>query len=260
MAEPRLAAVVDDTPLAQEHFSQIANTIDWVAPKDAEVVVVVGGDGFMLQAMHRFYRTQVKLYGINAGTVGFLLNSPCINAATLSVRLAMAVPMSLIPLRFEARDLYGETRTSYGFNEISIFRETRQALKLSIDVDGVPRLLNFVGDGVLLATPAGSTALNMSVGGPVLPLDANLLSLAATGAFRPRRWPGALISRHSVVSITVLDPQKRPASVSADFAEFRDLAHITISESSQASIDLLFDPEQTLGERIIKEQFIGDDA
>lgn len=254
MPKNRLAAVVDDTPLAQEYFARLAS-LEWCAPEDADIVVVIGGDGFMLQAMHRFYSYAAKLYGINAGTIGFLLNSRCLDAESLLARLEIAVSMTLKPLRFEATDVHDVTHTSHGFNEIALFRETRQAVKLSIEVDGVPRLLNFIGDGVLVATPAGSTALNMSVGGPVLPLDANLLSMAAMGAFRPRRWPGALISRRSEVTITVLEPEKRPASVSADSTEYRDLAHIRISEASEAAIALLFDPEQTLGERIMKEQF-----
>ncbi len=254
MNRQRLAVVADDTPLAQQYRARIAS-IDCCAPEDAEIVVIIGGDGFMLHAMHRFYSSAAKLYGINAGTIGFLLNGECFDAENLLARLEQAVPMSLKPLHFQATDIHGVVHKSYGFNEIALFRETRQAVKLSIEVDGVPRLLNFIGDGVLVATPAGSTALNMSVGGPVLPLDANLLSMAAMGSFRPRRWPGALINRRSEVTITVLEPQKRPASVSADSTEFRDLAHIRISEASEASIALLFDPEQTLGERIMKEQF-----
>lgn len=254
MNKQRLAVVVDDTPRAQQYFARI-KALDWCAPEDADIVVIIGGDGFMLQAMHRFYSSAVKLYGINAGTTGFLLNAECSDTESLLIRLEQAVAMSLRPLQFQATDIHGTVHKSYGFNEISVFRETRQAVKLSIEVDGVPRLLDFIGDGVLVATPAGSTALNMSVGGPLLPLDANLLSMAAMGAFRPRRWPGALINRRSEVSITVREPEKRPASVSADSSEFRDLAHIRISEASEAAIALLFDPEQTLGERIMKEQF-----
>lgn len=258
MADFSLAAVVDETALAEEYFAQLSSSVDWVTPEEADVVVVFGGDGFMLQAMHRFYRSRQKLYGINAGTVGFLLNQPNGSRADIHARVANAVPMSLHPLQFEAEDMHGTKHQSYGFNEISIFRETRQAIRLEIEVDGVPRLLNFIGDGVLLATPAGSTAMNLSIGGPVLPLDANLLSLAAMGAFRPRRWPGALIKRSSEVTITVRDCAKRPASVAADSAEFRDIAKINICEASDRSIELLFDPDQTLGERIMKEQFIAD--
>ena len=254
MNKRRLACVVDETPLAQEYFARLSG-VEWCGLDEAEIVVVIGGDGFMLQAMHRFYSSSVRLYGINAGTIGFLLNGECPDAQSLLVRLKQAVPMLLKPLQFQATDIRGAIQKSYGFNEIALFRETRQAVKLSIHVDGVPRLLDFIGDGVLVATPAGSTALNMSVGGPVLPLDANLLSMAAMGSFRPRRWPGALISQRSEVTITVLEPQKRPASVSADSTEFRDLAHISISEAPEAAIELLFDPEQTLGERIMKEQF-----
>lgn len=258
MPEPRLAALVDETALAQEYFEKVSINVLWHPVEEAEVVAVFGGDGFMLQAMHRFYCSHQKLYGVNAGTVGFLLNQPSDSAHDIRQHIAKAVPMSLNPLQFSAIDIYGNRHCGYGFNEISLYRETRQAIVLEIRVDGVPRLLNFVGDGVLVATPAGSTALNMSTGGPVLPLDANLLSLAAMGAFRPRRWQGALIKRRSEVSITVRDCAKRPASVAADSTEFRDISTISIREASDCSIDLLFDPDQTLGERIMKEQFISD--
>ena len=250
--------LADDTPIARDCHAAISENLNQVPIAQAGVIVVIGGDGFMLAAMHRFHNQPVQLYGINAGKVGFLLNPACQDGSALNAKIAAAEVMTLTPLFYQATNTRGGEQDGIGFNEITILRETRQALNLSIEVDEVTRLLEFVGDGIVLATPAGSTAQNMSIGGPVLPLDANLLSLAAMGSFRPRRWPGALIHRTSTVTIKVHNPTKRPASMSADSAEFRDIAKIKIRESDRHSVDLLFDPDLTLGERIIKEQFIND--
>lgn len=221
---------------------------------DAEVIVALGGDGFMLETMHANLGRNVPIYGMNLGTVGFLLNG--FDPENMAPRIEAARAIDLFPLRMRARLADGSIQNGLGINDVYIFRETRQAASLAIDIDGVCRLPQLVCDGVIIATPAGSTAYNSSAHGPILPVDANLLALTPISPFRPRRWRGALLSSRSRFKIRVLDPIKRPVSAVADFTEVRDVLEVDIWEDRSEPIRLLFDPEHNLEERILKEQFI----
>ncbi len=218
-----------------------------------DVVVVLGGDGFMLQTMHRFIDRDVPLYGMNCGTVGFLLNNYA--DQYLYERLSNARAITLYPLTMFARCTNGKEVEALAINEVSLFRESRQAAKIRITVDHVPRIQELVGDGVLVSTPAGSTAYNFSAGGPILPLSSNVLALTPIAPFRPRRWRGALLEHNASIVFDILDADKRPVSAVADFTEVRDVSVVFVSEQRKISFDLLFDPEHNLEERIRMEQF-----
>ena len=217
--------------------------------------MALGGDGFMLETLHAHLERQVPIYGMNLGTVGFLLNSYGADGTARSA-IAAASAVDLYPLRMRACLAAGGEITALGINEVSVFRETRQAALLSIHIDGVCRLPELVCDGILVATPAGSTAYNLSAHGPIIPLGANLLALTPISPFRPRRWRGALCPRAPASGSTVLDSKKRPVSAVADYTEVRDVVAIEIWEERTRSLRLLFDPEHNLEERILKEQFI----
>lgn len=220
----------------------------------ADLIVALGGDGFMLETLHDFLDRQLPIYGMNLGTVGFLLNS--YSPDRLLERIAIATPVDLYPLRMRVACTDGSEHESLGINEVSVFRETRQAAHLAIDIDGVCRMPELVCDGVLVATPAGSTAYNLSAHGPIIPLGSNLLALTPISAFRPRRWRGALLPSRTRFRIRVLDPQKRPVSATADYTEIRDVVEVEVWEDRSIAFRLLFDPEHNLEERILKEQFI----
>lgn len=223
-------------------------------PAEADVIVPLGGDGFMLEILHAHLDLARPIYGMNLGTVGFLLNAYALDG--LEERIGRAQRVELYPLRMRARLADGEVREALGINEVSIYRETRQAAWLRVAIDGVTRLPELVCDGVLVATPAGSTAYNLSAHGPIIPLGANLLALTPISPFRPRRWRGALLPSRSCFRIDTLDPLKRPVSAVADFTEVRDVVSVEIWEDRSISFHLLFDPEHNLEERILKEQFI----
>ena len=222
--------------------------------EDADLVVALGGDGFMLEMLHGQMPRGLPIYGMNLGTVGFLLNSFTID--DLPARLAGAREVSLHPLRMEATANDGSRVSGIAINEVSIYRESRQAAQLAIEIDGVARLPELICDGVLVATPAGSTAYNLSAHGPIMPLGANLLALTPISPFRPRRWRGALLPNNARFTIRVLDPVKRPVSAVADYTEVRDVCTVEIWEDRSIRLKLLFDPEHHLEERILKEQFV----
>jgi NAD+ kinase len=249
-----LAFVAAETDEAQRALAELESTYESVPVPEAEIVVALGGDGFMLETLHDTLPGSKPIYGMNLGTVGFLLNQYRLEA--LPERIASAQPVDLYPLRMHVRLLDGTTREGLGINEVSVFRETRQAASLRIDIDGICRLPHLVCDGLLVATPAGSTAYNLSAHGPIIPLGANLLALTPISPFRPRRWRGALLPSRSRFTIHVLDAAKRPVSAVADYTEVRDVARVDVWEDRTASVRLLFDPEHNLEERILKEQFI----
>jgi NAD+ kinase len=246
-----LAAGTEEAQLAREDFMRRYRTVD---PLEADVIVALGGDGFMLEMLHRFIDLEMPIYGMNLGTVGFLLNEYAPD--DLEARLARASPVELFALRMRAETAAGETVEGIAINEVSVFRETRQAAALSIEIDGVNRLPELVCDGIMVATPAGSTAYNLSAHGPIIPLGSNILALTPISAFRPRRWRGALLGSHTRFRIRVLNPKKRPVSAVADFTEVRDVASVEVWEDRDKRFQLLFDPEHNLEERILKEQFI----
>lgn len=223
------------------------------ARADADVIVALGGDGLMLQTIHKAHRRGIPIFGMNCGSVGFLMND--YSAHDLPARLEAAKAQGINPLRMRARTASGKTHTALAFNEVSMLRETRQAAKIEVKVDGRVRLEELICDGILLATPAGSTAYNLSVNGPILPIDAALLALTPISAFRPRRWRGALLSHTARLRLEVLEGAKRPVSAVADNFEAPNVVEVYIAEDRDVSICMLFDAGRSLGERVLAEQF-----
>ena len=221
--------------------------------EDADVIVSLGGDGFMLETLHCFLGTGVPVYGMNCGSVGFLMNG--FNEDDLPARLARAQPALLHPLRMYAITTAGAVHEALALNEVSLLRQLRQTAKIRITVDGHVRMQELVCDGVLVSTPAGSTAYNLSAHGPIVPLSANLLPLTPISAFRPRRWRGALLASSSDVLFEVLEGDKRPVAAVADSFEVRDVVSVSVHEDRSVAATVLFDPGQDLSERIITEQF-----
>lgn len=224
------------------------------ARADADVIVALGGDGFMLQTIHKAYRRGIPIFGMNCGSVGFLMNDYADDA--LPSRLEAAKAQEIHPLRMKARTASGKTQTALAFNEVSMLRETRQAAKIEVKVDGRVRLEELICDGILLCTPAGSTAYNLSVNGPILPIDAALLALTPISAFRPRRWRGALLPRTAKVVFSMNEADKRPVSAVADHTEVREVVEVSVAEDTSVSVNILFDPDRSLEERILAEQFV----
>jgi NAD+ kinase len=224
------------------------------APLDrAEVVVALGGDGMMLETQHRLLGRNLPVYGMNCGSVGFLMND--FREEGLPERLAAAQAAVVHPLRMIATCPNGTVTQALAINEVSLLRETRQAAKIRISVDGKVRLQELICDGILVSTPAGSTAYNLSAHGPIVPLGANLLPLTPISAFRPRRWRGALLPAEAEVVFEVLEPEKRPVAAVADYTEVRDIRRVEVREDRAVSLTMLFDPDHSLSERIIAEQF-----
>lgn len=251
----KLGLLVSDTPQARLAEAELTERQQFVPRAAADAVVVLGGDGFMLSVLHHVLHSPAPrpVYGMNRGTVGFLMNH--YSPEDLPARVAAARRFTLAPLRMEAVTVDGETVVSPAINEVSLLRETRQAAKIAIWIDGKVRLPELACDGVLLATPAGSTAYNLSAGGPILPLDCDLLALTALSPFRPRRWKGALVNRQSVVEFRILNPELRPVSAVADQLEVRNVASVRICSNLKQRLDLLFDPDYALDDRIMMEQF-----
>jgi len=239
-------------PQAQESLADLQQRYGQAAPGEADIVVALGGDGFMLQTLHAFTGKGKPIYGMNRGTVGFLMNE--YHQGDLLERLAAAERAVIHPLKMTAHAASGPIEAR-AFNEVSLLRETRQAAKISIAVDGKPRIQELICDGVLVSTPVGSTAYNLSAHGPILPLGAGLLALTPINAFRPRRWRGALLPRDSKVEFTILEYRKRPVAAAADSVEIANVTKVVVTEAIDIELALLFDPEHDLEERILKEQF-----
>lgn len=253
----RLALLASDTPRAEEARDVLAAQGDWVALEEADAVVVLGGDGFMLQTLHAMIDAGrvIPAYGMNLGTVGFLMNRYDKRAA-IAARVAKARRWTITPLRVEAVTQDGETHEMCAINELSLLRETRQTAKIEVTVGDRVRISELVCDGVLVATPAGSTAYNLSAHGPILPLDSKLLALTPISPFRPRRWRGAILPDRMKIILKVLDPVKRPVAAVADQKELRDIAEVRLEIAAERELTLLFDKGQSLEERIVAEQFI----
>jgi NAD+ kinase len=249
-----VAFVASGHPEAKQALKRLEASYEHVPPDEADIVVALGGDGFMLETLHRYLNRDKPIFGMNRGSVGFLMNT--FNESGLMERLARAEPIQLNPLRMTAIDCEGVTHEALAINEVSLLRETRFAAKLRIEIDGIERMPEMICDGVLVATPAGSTAYNVSVSGPILPLGAHLLALTPISVFRPRQWRGAILPREVTVSIHVLNPKLRPVSAVADFTEVRNVQRVDVQEDRETTLTLLFDPEHDLEERVIKEQFL----
>ncbi|MDP6563901.1 MAG: NAD kinase [Alphaproteobacteria bacterium] len=254
MARDKVTFVASETPEAEEALAQLRDTYGDAGIEQADVIVALGGDGFMLSVLHSTRSRDLPIYGMNQGTVGFLMNEFAVDG--LDQRLRAAETALVHPLRMRAVDVDGEEHVYLAINEVSVFRETRQAAKIQVSIDGQVRLEELVCDGALVATPAGSTAYNLSAHGPILPLDADILALTPISAFRPRRWRGALLPRNARVRFDVLNPAKRPVSAVADNQEVRNVKQIDVAEDRGIRLHLLFDPEHNLEERILNEQFI----
>ncbi len=248
-----IAFLASDTPLAQEARGRLVARYGECPAERADVAVSLGGDGFMLETLHRFLGTGMPVYGMNCGSVGFLMNR--FDEDDLPGRLARAQLAELHPLRMVAVTAHGDTVEAVALNEVALLRELRQAAKIRITVDGRVRLAELACDGVLVSTPAGSTAYNLSAHGPIVPLSANLLPLTPISAFRPRRWRGALLPSTAAVLFEVLESDKRPVAAVADFTEVRDVLSVHVREDRELTAYVLFDPDQGLSERIIAEQF-----
>lgn len=252
----RLALLVSSAPRAQEAATMLRDFRDWCAEEDADAVVVLGGDGTMLNAMHKMLNSGrvIPVYGLNLGTVGFLMNQYS-EGLNVTERLEQARAITVSPLRMTATTQSGHTETLYAINEVSLLRETRQTAKIEISVNERVRIPELACDGVLLSTPVGSTAYNLSANGPILPLDSQMLALTPISPFRPRRWHGAILPDRSRVTFRVLDPAKRPVAAVADQKELRDIAEVHLEIDHGRDMTVLFDPGHALDERIVTEQF-----
>jgi NAD+ kinase len=249
----QIAFEASQTPEAEEARKRLVARYGETPPEKADVIVALGGDGLMLQTLHSFIDFGKPIYGMHRGTVGFLMNE--FREEELQPRLAAARQTVIHPLVMRTRDKAGQARESRAFNEVSLFRQKYQAARLRILIDGKERLAELVADGVLISTPAGSTAYNLSAQGPIIPINASLLALTPISPFRPRRWHGALLPDSAKITIDVLEAEKRPVAAVADHDEVRDVRSVEIRMDHDVAMQLLFDPGHSLDERILSEQF-----
>lgn len=255
-AEPfvtRVAFVASDRPEAQEARARLADRYGAVPVEEAQVIVALGGDGFMLETLHAQIESRTPIYGMNWGTLGFLMNE--YSEEDLLDRINAAEHTVVHPLRMVVADVHGGLHRGLGFNEVSLLRQTRQTAKLRISIDGKVRLPELSCDGALVSTPAGSTAYNLSAHGPIIPLDAQVLALTPISVFRPRRWRGALLRHTAKVKFEILEADKRPVSAVADNFEVRDVLEVHVSEDRDLALTMLFDAGRSLEERVLAEQF-----
>lgn len=250
----KIAFVATDVPEARAAQKTLSERYGDTAPEEADVIVALGGDGLMLQTLHQYMNRSIPIYGMNRGSVGFLMNE--FRDDSLHERLSAAECATIHPLRMRATLADGGGAEALAINEVSLLRETHQAAKIRISIDGKTRMEELICDGVLVATPAGSTAYNLSAQGPIVPIDAALLALTPISAFRPRRWRGALLSHRAKVRFDILEAEKRPVSAVADHTEFRHVLDVEVEEDASIDMLMLFDPDHGLDERIITEQFL----
>lgn len=258
MTNPRrnyenIAFVASSVPRAREAKRRLVDLYGNADPETADAVVALGGDGLMLQTLHKHLQDAVPIYGMNFGSLGFLMNE--YSEEDLPGRLARAEISVIHPLAMRAIDGAGVIHSGLAFNEVSLFRQTHQAAKIRISVDDTVRLMELMCDGVLVATPAGSTAYNLSASGPILPINAQLLALTPISVFRPRRWRGALLPNTARLKFEVLEPDKRPVSAVADHTETRWVARVEVAQATDIALSIMFDPGRNLEERIMAEQF-----
>jgi NAD+ kinase len=249
----RIAFVASPGEEAQRALVQLTELYGNCGPAEADVVVALGGDGLMLQTLHQHMRSGKPIYGMHRGTVGFLMNE--FSPHDLRGRLAAARISLINPLLMRATDVTGAVHIHHAINEVALFRQTYQAARLRILIDEQERMPELIADGILVATPAGSTAYNLSVQGPILPINAALLALTPISAFRPRRWRGALLPNSAYVVIEVLEGDKRPVAAVADHDEVRDVRRVEVLSDKTIAMSMLFDPGHSLEERILREQF-----
>ena len=251
---PSLHFAASSAKEAQAALASLRRRFPDRGPEKADVIVALGGDGFMLQSLHDLLGHQKPIYGMNRGSVGFLMNE--YSEENLIERLAAAEATQVHPLRMKTVGRNGKITEALAFNEVYLFRETRQAAKLRIIVDDKARIAEMICDGILVSTPVGSTAYNLSAHGPILPIDAALLAVTPISAFRPRRWRGAILSHLARMRFEILEPEKRPVSAVADHFEVREVASVDVAEDRSIAMTMLFDEGHSLNERILAEQFI----
>lgn len=253
MSDPKIAILASRSDDTQRACDELTTRYKNVAQEDADIIIALGGDGFMLQTQLDFMDSGKPVYGMNQGTVGFLMNE--YRPGNLLERIERAKKAVIHPLQMTATDHEGRQHESVAFNEVSLFRQSAQAAKLRIEIDGLERMSELACDGLMIATPQGSTAYNLSAHGPILPLKSPLLALTPVSPFRPRNWRGALLPNTSKVRITALEPEKRPVNAVADNTEIKSAVQVDVHEDRDASGILLFDPEHSWEERILDEQF-----
>jgi NAD+ kinase len=249
----RIAFVASPAPEARRALRQLVRLYGNASPARADVVVALGGDGLMLQTLRKAMKAGRPIYGMHRGTVGFLMNE--FREKGLRERLQAAQTTVIHPLVMRARDIKGKLHEHYAINEVSLFRQTYQVARLSIAIDGKQRLSELMADGVLVATPAGSTAYNLSAQGPIIPINAPLMAVTPISPFRPRRWRGALLPDSARVTVSVIDPERRPVAAVADHAEVHSVRDVDVRMDHSVSMQMLFDPGHSLEERILSEQF-----
>ena len=252
-AANKICFVTNGTPEADAAAARLMQRYGECPIESADVVVALGGDGLMLQTLHRVMRLGIPVYGMNFGSVGFMMNA--FSEEALDERLEAVQRTRIYPLSMQVLDSSGQTRQALALNEVSLFRSTYQAAKLQIVVDGEVRLDELICDGALLSTPAGSTAYNLSAHGPIIPIEAPLMALTPISPFRPRRWRGAILSNRAVVKFITREAAKRPVSAVADNIEFQNVLEVTVHEDRSHGVTLLFDPGTSLEERVLSEQF-----
>jgi len=250
-----MAFLASEHPGSREAVAELTRAYGCVSPREADVLVVLGGDGFMLHTLHEHVDLGLPVFGMRLGEVGFLMNRYA--PEHLPERIAQARQVELTPLAMQASDINGRKHRAVAINEVSLLRQTNQAAHLKILVNERERVPRLVADGVLVATAAGSTAYNLSAHGPIIPLGTEAIVLTPISPFRPRRWQGAILPASAQVRFEVLNPQRRPVSATADYDEFRDVAWVEVGQAADIRHRLLFDPEHSLEERILNEQFMG---
>jgi len=252
--QKKIALVASETDTAQAAAHALRQTYDFVSIEEADIIVALGGDGFILHLIHDIMPHKASIFGMNRGTIGFLLND--FQEHNLIARINSSLPVTLHPLRMIAQTENGDQIEALAINEVSLLRQTQQTAKVRIRVDGKVRMEELVCDGVLLSTPAGSTAYNLSAHGPIIPMNSDIMAMTPISAFRPRRWKGALLPQSAHVTFEIIEPLKRPVSAVADTTEVRHITKVDIRQDRSIKINLLFDSNHTLEERIFNEQFI----
>jgi NAD+ kinase len=253
MSEPKIAFLASSTDQASAAKTALDKRYGLVHEAEADIIVALGGDGMMLETLRKHIDKPVKVFGMNRGTVGFLMNE--FDETGLLERIQAATLVTLHPLRMKVETITGTIEDALAINEVSLLRQTAQTAKLRITIDDTVRMEELLCDGILVSTPAGSTAYNLSAHGPIIPLGAGILAMTPLSAFRPRRWRGALLDNRAKIRFDILEAEKRPVSATADATEVRDVCAVTVTEDRTVALHLLYDPDRNLDERVLKEQF-----
>ncbi len=253
MSDPKITFIASPSDQAISAKESLEKNYNHVPEDEADVIIALGGDGMMLETLRHHIQKPVKVFGMNRGTVGFLMNE--YNEEHLIQRIRAATLVTLHPLRMQVKRKTGKIEEALAINEVSLLRQSSQTAKIQIKIDNTVRMEELLCDGIIVSTPAGSTAYNLSAHGPIIPLGAGILAITPISAFRPRRWRGALIERNAKIIIKAIDIEKRPVSATADSTEVRDIDTVTITEDRSIGLRLLYDPDHNLDERVLKEQF-----